>query len=93
MPKRKISLEQAELELWQQSQGESSKSIDPRLVQRVIKECLSEKQQEYLRNYYFDGMSMRQSAEIHGVCISTVSRTISRAERRIRAALKYVVRR
>lgn len=93
MQRRRVSLERAEFELSQQHFGESSRSVDPRLVRLIIDDALSEKQREYLCEYYFDGLSMRQTAEIHGVALSTVSRTIKRAENRIRKILKYAVRR
>lgn len=92
MPRR-VSLEFAEYELSRQQYGESSRRIDPRVVRMIIEEALSEKQREYLCDYYFDGLSMSRSAELHGVSLSTVSRTIKRAENRIRGILKYQIRR
>lgn len=58
-------------------------------VRRVIREELTERQQEMITMYYIDGMNMREIAEKVGVTISTVSRTISRGRGRIRKYLKY----
>lgn len=93
MQRRRVSLELAEFELSRKHCGEGSRKIDPRVVRMIIDEALSEKQREYLCDYYFDGLSMRRAAELHGVSLSTVSRTIKRAENRIRRILKYQVRR
>lgn len=66
--------------------------ISRKLLERVIDERLSEKQAAYLRAYYFSGKNVYQVAEDYGVSASTVSRTIKRAEARIRETLKYFVR-
>ncbi len=91
--KRVISLESAELELWRQSIGKSSGKLSEKLVLQVIGECLTETQSLYLNDYYFCGKTMYEIASERNVSVSTVSRTVSRAERRIFKALKYCVRR
>ena len=93
MPKRRlVSLESAEFELWQNSAGESSRRIDSRVLKLVIDECLTQKQREYLTEYFFQEMNIPQIADLHGVAGSTVSRTLKRAKKRIFDALKYSVR-
>ena len=89
---RIVSLDRADFELWRSGAGESSKIIDKRLLRRVITERLTPIQRDYLSDYYFNGMTMREIAATRGVAVSTVSRTISRAKVRIREALKYTVR-
>lgn len=90
--RRIVPLEHADYELWQKGGGVSSKGIDSRLLRLVISERLTQIQQEYLSDYYFGGMNMREIARAHGVALSTVSRTIKRARCRIKDALKYSVR-
>ena len=90
--RRIVSADRAVFELWQQhSGGESSKGIDKRILRRVISERLTPIQREYLSDYYFDEMTMRDIAKKHGVTIPTVSRTIKRAKYRISESLKYLI--
>ena len=58
-------------------------------VQRVIAEELTELQRETLVAYYFQEMTIPQIAENRGVHKSTVSRTLHRAENKLRRYLKY----
>ena len=93
MPKRRIvSQDRADFELWQGGGGISSKTVDRKMVLRVLDERLTPIQREYITDYFFSRLTMRQIAENRGVARSTVSRTIKRAENRIRDALKYCVR-
>ena len=50
---------------------------------------LSEKQKQYYAAYYLDGFSMAEIANIYGVCKATVSRTITRANSKLRTVLRY----
>lgn len=87
---RLVSLESAEFELWQQkTAGGSSKPMDKEMLRRVIEERLTERQQEYLSDYYFGGMNIYEISKTRGIAPSTVSRTLRRARRRIFDALKY----
>ena len=63
--------------------------IDPRLVRRAVNETLTDKQRAYAQEYYFLGMSMPRIAEKHGVSVSTVSRTLERARRRIYRVMRF----
>lgn len=58
-------------------------------VQRVIREELTPLQRQTLTDYYFGKMTIPQIAAARGVCKSTVSRTLHRAETRLRRYLKY----
>lgn len=58
-------------------------------LQRVIENELTEKQRQVLLAYYFQEKTLVQIAEERGVCVSTVCRTLQRAERRIRQYLRY----
>lgn len=51
---------------------------------------LTEKQKEYV-SLWMDGMSMKEVAEYCGVDKSTVSRTITRAKRKLKKTLKPIV--
>ena len=58
-------------------------------VQRVIREELTDLQREALVAYYFQQQTIPQIARERGVNKSTVSRTLHRAETRLRRYLKY----
>lgn len=58
-------------------------------VQRVIKEELTPLQRDTLTDYYFNRMTIPQIAQRRGVHKSTVSRTLHRAENKLRRYLKY----
>lgn len=58
-------------------------------VQRVIREELTELQRQTLIAYYFQEQTIPQIAQERGVHKSTVSRTLKRAETKLRRYLKY----
>lgn len=58
-------------------------------VQRVIREELTPLQRETLIAYYFQEQNIPQIAAQRGVQKSTVSRTLHRAEEKLRRFLKY----
>ena len=58
-------------------------------VQRVIAEELTPLQRETLVAYYFQEMTIPQIARDRGVHKRTVSRTLHRAENKLRRYLKY----
>ena len=88
---RTVSVEAAEKEL-SASFSAGSFRPDMKLLHRVICEVLTPKQEKYVREYYFERKSMADIAQSHGVTVPTVSRTLSRAKRRIYNALRYAVR-
>lgn len=91
---RLVSLESAEFALWQQESARtSSKAVDSGLLRRVIAERLTERQREYLTDYYFEKLNIYEIAKTRGIAPSTVSRTLKRARGNIYDALKYTVMR
>jgi len=58
-------------------------------VQRVIREELTPLQRQTLIAYYFEERTIPQIAAERGVHKSTVSRTLHRAEQKLRRYLKY----
>lgn len=65
------------------------KQVQLQRVRRVIQEELTQVQREILTAYYFQEMTIAEIAESRGVHKSTVSRTLKRAELRLRRYLKY----
>lgn len=65
------------------------KKIQRRRIFRVIREELTEKQRRVLLAYYFQEKTVTQIAKERGVNKSTVSRTLRRAEDRLKRFLKY----
>ena len=65
------------------------REVQLKRVQRVIKEELTELQRQTLTAYYFHQQTIPQIAAERGVNKSTVSRTLRRAEERLRRYLKY----
>ena len=58
-------------------------------VQRVIREELTDIQREVLLAYYMQNLPIPQIAAERGVHKSTVSRTLHRAEGKLRRFLRY----
>jgi len=58
-------------------------------VNRVIAEELTPVQREILLAYYIENKKICRIAEDRGVQKSTVSRTLKRAERKLRRYLRY----
>lgn len=65
------------------------KQVQLQRVQRVIREELTPLQRETLLAYYFQEQTIPQIAAARGVNKSTVSRTLRRAEEKLRRYLKY----
>jgi RNA polymerase sigma factor (sigma-70 family) len=65
------------------------REVQLKRVQRVIKEELTELQRQTLTAYYFHQRTIPQIAEERGVNKSTVSRTLRRAEEKLRRYLRY----
>lgn len=58
-------------------------------VNRVIREELTEHQRQVLLAYYIQEQTIPQIARERGVNKSTVSRTLRRAEKKLRRFLRY----
>ena len=65
------------------------RQVQIKRVQRVIREELTENQREILLAYYMENRTIPQIAEDRGVNKSTVSRTLRRAEEKLRRYLRY----
>ena len=65
------------------------REVQMQRVQRVIMEELTPLQREALIAYYIQGQTITQIARDRGVQKSTVSRTLHRAEEKLRRFLKY----
>jgi RNA polymerase sigma factor (sigma-70 family) len=65
------------------------RQVQLKRVQRVIEEELTPLQRETLVAYYFQEQTIPQIALDRGVHKSTVSRTLHRAENKLRRYLKY----
>ena len=65
------------------------REVQLKRVQRVIKEELTELQRQTLTAYYFQRQTIPQIAAERGVNKSTVSRTLRRAEEKLRRYLRY----
>lgn len=61
-------------------------------VMQAVRRELTVRQQEAVYLYYIKQMTMREVAEIQGVDISTISRTLARARRRLQRVLSYLPR-
>ncbi len=65
------------------------REVQLKRVKRVIQEELTPLQRETLIAYYFQEQTVTQIASDRGVNKSTVSRTLKRAEAKLRRYLKY----
>ena len=65
------------------------KELQMKRIQRVIEEELTPIQREVLIAYYIADQTIPQIAQARGVHKSTVSRTLHRAEDKLRRFLKY----
>ena len=65
------------------------REVQKKRVQQVIQEELTELQRYTLIAYYFQELSVPQTALDRGVNKSTVWRTLHRAEQKLRRYLKY----
>ena len=65
------------------------KKVQLERVQRVMREELTPLQRQTILAYYVQGMNIPQIARDQGVNKSTVSRTLHRAEDKLRRYLRY----
>lgn len=65
------------------------KKIQLQRIQQVMKEELTPLQRQTLVAYYFQEQKITQIAQERGVNKSTVSRTLHRAEEKLRRYLRY----
>lgn len=65
------------------------RDVQLKRLRRVIEVELTQNQREVLVAYYFQQKNIPQIAQDRGVNKSTVSRTLRRAEERVRRCLRY----
>jgi RNA polymerase sigma factor (sigma-70 family) len=65
------------------------REVQLKRLRRVIEAELTPCQRQTLTAYYFRQLTIPQIAKEHGVNKSTVSRTLRRAEDRVRRCLRY----
>lgn len=65
------------------------REVQLRRIKQVISEELTKKQKQTLTAYYFRQLTVTQIAQEQGVNKSTVSRTLHRAETKLRRYLRY----
>ncbi len=66
-----------------------SREVALERIRRVIREELTDLQREVVIAYYFQDINIPQIARERGVNKSTISRTLHRAEDKLRRYLKY----
>ena len=64
-------------------------SVAVRALREIVKEELSERQKQFIVLYYYENKTMAEIADICGVNVSTVSRTLKRARKNITDRIKY----
>lgn len=77
---------------WVQEEQGSNRETLERLQKHLpgaVVEELTPMQAEMVILHFYEGKSMRQIAKERGVNVSTVSRTIARAKKRLERCLKY----
>lgn len=60
-----------------------------RMLAAAIEEELTPRQAQMVRMYFLEQHSMRETAELLGVCPSTVSRTLAAARGKLRHCLRF----
>ena len=65
------------------------KEVQMKRVKRVIREELTQNQRQILLAYYIHNQTIPEIAQERGVNKSTVSRTLHRAEEKLRRYLRY----
>ena len=89
---RKGKLYAADMAMYvRQIQADNSQEVSrlKRNLIRALREDVTPRQRQALLLYYAEGKNMREIGEDLGVDRSTISRTITRGERRLRRCLRY----
>ena len=87
-------LDLGSLQLWQRTQSGDNRQRLDRLTHYLpvaIAEELTPRQQQLLRMYYYDGKSVTAISRELSVNKSTVTRTLQRAQGRLRKCLRYAL--
>lgn len=67
----------------------SAKSAVKTAIKTAIDEALTDRQREFVEEYYFEGLTIYEISKRHGVCPPSVSRTLGRARKNIFRVLRY----
>ncbi len=89
---RRGGLYAADMAVYTRQMGEDNGDEMSRLrrnLGRAMREELTDRQRQVMTLYYCDGKNMREIGETLDIDKSTVSRTISRGEQRLRRCLRY----
>lgn len=78
-------------EIFGEEAGYSASPISPKLLKRVLNEVITKRQFQFVMEYYFNGLTIYETALKHGVGAPCVSRTLSRARKNIYNSLKYLL--
>ena len=95
MRTKRLSLENPELDAElirltaENKEGDKLHSIARRALKEVVSEQLSARQKQFIVLYYYENKTMAEIADICGVNVSTVSRTLRRARKNITDRMKY----
>ena len=87
-------IELGSLQHWQKTLGGDNRQRLDRLVRYLpiaIEEELTPRQQQLLRMFYYDGKSVSDIARELAVNKSTVTRTLQRAQERLRKSLRFAL--
>lgn len=57
----------------------------------IALENLSAKQQLYLRSYFYDNLTVTETAKLYNIAPSTVSRTIARGKKKLKTILQFAL--
>lgn len=66
-----------------------SRSVQVERIRTVVQQELTPVQREIFTAYYLGGQNIARIARERGICKSSVSRTLRRAEIRVRRCLRY----
>ncbi len=89
----------AGMQAWQEEQRELLQEGKPqhqemlRVLRRALQEELTPRQQECVRLYYFEGMTMQQASRFLGIGTPAVSKHLKKARRRLGRVMSYAFER
>ena len=95
MSRKRISFNEAyidsELLKMSRLKGEEDqlRKIAKKALQEVVAQDLTQRQKQFVVLYYYDNHTMDEIADLCGVNVSTVSRTLRRARNNIMDKIKY----
>ena len=73
----------------EKSSEDKLRKIAKRALREIVAEELTARQKQFIVLYYYENNTMAEVADICGVNVSTVSRTLCRARKNITDRIKY----